>query len=262
VRTDIAIMDLRLRRRSMTWYAIGMAAYAFLIVAMYPSVASDESLEALTSSNPELMALFGIAGSLTSPVGWVNGNLYANFLPLIVLLVTVGYGASAIAGQSEEGTLGLVATLPVSRTRLLLQKVLALVVLALPVAVVTTLCVLAGRWYDLDLGTGAVLGTTAAVVLLGVDFGLLALAVGAATASRGMALGITSAVAAASYLVSSLAAIVDGLRPLRGLSLFYWAVGDDQLTSGPGAAAWTVLVGVGVVLTLLAVRAVDRCDIR
>lgn len=260
--TDVARLDLRLRRRSMAWYTAGMGVYALLIVVMYPSVASDTTLESLTSSNPKVMALLGVAGSLTSPVGWVSGNLYANFLPLIMLLLTVGYGASSLAGQSEDGTLGLVASLPVTRRQLVLQKTLVLVLVALPLAVVTAACVLLGRHYELDLGVGPLVATTATVLLLGVDFGLLALLLGVASGSRGLALGVSSAVAAASYLVGSLAPVAGWAHSLRWASLFHWAVGSDQLTSGPSASAWVVLLVVGGVLLGASLTTVRRLDIR
>lgn len=50
MRTDVAQIDLRLRRRSMLWFAVGLAIYAFMLVAMYPTVKSDASLRALTEN--------------------------------------------------------------------------------------------------------------------------------------------------------------------------------------------------------------------
>ncbi len=144
MRTDVAQIDLRLRRRSILWFAFGLAIYAFMIVAIYPSVKSDASLGALTADNPTVAAMLGVNGSLTSPTGWVNGNLYANFLPLMILLLTIGYGASSIAGQSEDGSLGLVATLPISRRRLVREKTLVLALLAVPLAVATMAFILIG----------------------------------------------------------------------------------------------------------------------
>lgn len=259
---DVARLDLRLRRRSMAWYTAGMGVYALLIIVMYPTVASDTTLESLTSSNPKVMALLGVAGSLTSPVGWVSGNLYANFLPLIMLLLTVGYGASSLAGQSEDGTLGLVATLPISRQTLVLQKAFTLVVVAVPLAVVSAACVLLGRHYQLDLAVGPLLSTTAAVLLLGVDFGLVALLLGVAFGSRGLAIGVASALAAASYLVGSLAPVVDWAHSLRWASLFHWAVGADQLSTGPSVTAWAALLLVGAAALAGALAMVHRLDIR
>ena len=66
--------------------------------------------------------MFGVSGPLTSPGGWLNGNIYGNFFPLIMLLLTIGYGAAALAGQDEDGTLALVAALPIRRRTILLQK--------------------------------------------------------------------------------------------------------------------------------------------
>jgi ABC-2 type transport system permease protein len=258
---EIARLDVRLRRRSLLWYAVGLGGYALLIVALYPAFRDDAALDSLIEGNPTLGALFGVTGSLTSPDGWLNANLYANFLPLFVLLSTIGYGAEAVAGQDESNVLGLVAALPLTRRRLLLEKVTALVVVALPVALVSMAAVFAGPAFDLRLGTGAVVGVTVGVVLLGLDFGLLALAVGALTGSRSRALGIAGAVAAASYVVSSLAPVIDWIRPWRFASLFFYSVGDGQLVDGLSAGALAVLLGVAVALTALAAVAFERLDV-
>lgn len=262
MQVDVARIDLHLRRRSMIWFALGLAAYAFLIIVMYPSVKSDDALGALTTDNPTVAALLGVNGSLTSPVGWVNGNLYSNFLPLMILLMTIGYGASSFAGQSEDGSLGLVATLPISRRRIVREKNFVLAMLALPIALAAMICILLGGHYDLELPSGAVVGTTFAVWIMGVNFGLLAMILGILTSSRGIALGLTSAIAAVSFLVSSLAPVVSWVHALRPASLFYWAVGSDQLMNGPSATAWAVLAGVALVLHLTAAALVDRMDIR
>jgi beta-exotoxin I transport system permease protein len=261
VSTDVARLDLRLRIRSLVGYALGMAAYAFVVVAIYPTFKDDASLDRFTAESSTVAALFGASGSLTSPSGWLNANLYANFLPLVVLLLTIGYGAACIAGQDEDLTLAMVATLPVSRRGLVLAKFTVMCLQALPVSVATALCVLAGRGFDLPVGTGALVGVTVGALLLGVDFGALAMLVGAWTGSRGSALGVTSAVAAASYLVSSLAPAVDWLRPARVLSPFYWSVGDAQVADGLSAGSVLVLGGVALVLLALTVAAFERLDI-
>jgi beta-exotoxin I transport system permease protein len=260
--TNIVRLDLLLRRRGTIGYALGMALYVFVIVALYPTFKDDASLNQFTEGNSTVAALFGATGSLTSPTGWLNANIYSNFLPLVVLLLTIGYGASAIAGQDEDGTLGLVVTLPLSRRRILAQKAVTLIAVAVPTGLVTFLVVLTGRGFDLSLGTGPLLGATAGAVLLGIDFGALALFVGALSASRAVALGVTSAIAAASYLVSSLAPVAHWVRPLRFESLFYWAVGNGQLRTGLTGSAVAVLLGFAAAALAAAVWAFDRQDVR
>ena len=70
---DITRLDLRLRRRSVIGYAAGMALYTLIVVALYPSFKGSASLNSLSGSTAA--ALFGVTGRLTSPGGWLNGNM-------------------------------------------------------------------------------------------------------------------------------------------------------------------------------------------
>lgn len=258
---DIARLDLRLRRRLTIGYSVGMAAYALIVVALFPAFKDATALNKLTEGGSAVAALFGATGTLTSPPGWLNANLYANFVPLIVLLTTIGYGASCIAGQDEEGTLGLVATLPLRRRTIAAGKLTALIAQALPVPMVTALCVLAGRGIDLTIDTGHLLGVSVGVILLGLVFGTLAMMIGAITGSRGLALGLASSAAAVAYLISSLAPLINWLHPARYLSPFFYAVGDNQLNRGLPLAWASVLVGMSVIFAGTAVVAFDHLDV-
>jgi ABC-2 type transport system permease protein len=256
---DVIRLDLRLRRRSTIWYAAGMALYALVVVVLYPSFKHQTSLNSLSGSTAA--ALFGITGPLTSPGGWLNANIYSNFFPLIMLLLAIGYGAGALAGQDEDGTLALVVALPVRRRDILLQKAGAMAVQALLLAVTVAVCVIIGRGFQLSVSPAAAVAVSVTVLLMGVDFGLLTMAVGGMTGRRGTALGVGAGLAAASYLVSSLASTVPAIRPLRYFSLFYWSVGDDQISRGAGIADFTILIVAGLAVAAAAVAAFRRADL-
>jgi ABC-2 type transport system permease protein len=64
---SITRLDLRLRRRSTAGYAIGIALYSLIVVALYPSFKNSMSLDSLSGSTAA--ALFGVTGKLTSPGG-------------------------------------------------------------------------------------------------------------------------------------------------------------------------------------------------
>lgn len=256
---NVTGLELRLRRRSTIGYAVGMALYTLIVVALYPSFKNDASLNSLSGSTAA--ALFGVSGSLISPGGWLNGNIYGNFFPLIMLLLTIGYGAACLAGQDEDGTLALIAALPVRRLSILLHKVSAMTVQTLILAAAVTACVFAGRGFQLAVSPGNAVAISVAIVLMGLDFGLITMAVGAATGRRGTALGAGAALAGASYLLNSLASMISGIRPGRYLSLFYWSVGDDQITKGVSILEFTVLIVVGLTALYAAVITVRRADL-
>jgi beta-exotoxin I transport system permease protein len=87
------------------------------------------------------------------------------------------------------------------------------------------------------------------------------MAAGAMTGRRGTAIGTGTALAAASYLISSLAPVTSWIRPGRYASLFYWSVGNSQLSHGVSAADYTVLIAVGLCALTAAVLAFHRLDI-
>ena len=124
--------DLADRWRSLAAYSVGLATYIVVVVAVYPAFKDSTSLDQLTANNSGLAALFGVTGSITSPSGWLSANIYANFFPLVILLLTIGYSASCLAGQEESGYLELVLSLPFARRTVVAQKMEAL---ALQVAV-------------------------------------------------------------------------------------------------------------------------------
>lgn len=258
---EITRLDLRLRRRSVVAVSAGVAGYAVLIVALYPSFRHDPTLEQLTRANPTLGALFGATGSLTTPDGWMNANLYANFAPLIALFLTVGYAAWSIAGQDEDGMLAVVTTQPLTRDRVLAEKILALAALSLPVPLAAAAATLLGRMFDVDLPLDGLLASTALLALMAFDLGLLALLVGTLTGRRGTALGASGAVAAVAYVISSLAPVVGWVHHLRYLSPFYWSVGADQLRNGSDLLGTCLLVLTGLALALGARTAFRRLDL-
>jgi beta-exotoxin I transport system permease protein len=256
-----AALDVSTRRRATLGYAIGLAVYTLVVVALYPAFKDATDLDQMLSDQPGLSAMFGISGSLTTPDGWLSGNVYANFLPLILLFVTIGHGAATLAGEEERGRLDLVLALPFSRRALLLQKAAAMALTAAVVAGITFLAALVGRAFDVDVVAASLATTTLGALLMALAFGFVALAIGGGTGQRGLAIGVTSAIAAASYLVSSLGPVVDWLAPWRRLSLFYWSIGNGQLTTGLGWTGAIVLVVATAAALIGAIATFERHDV-
>jgi beta-exotoxin I transport system permease protein len=258
---EIVRLDISNRRRSLIGYCLGLAVYVFVVVAMYPAFKTSGSLDKLIQSDSTAAALFGISGPISSTGGWLNGNIYANFFPLIMLLLTIGYGASSLAGQDEDGTLGLIAVLPVRRSVIVAQKAAAMAIQVALLAVAVGALVVVGRSFQLDIAVGNVASVSLAVGLMALDFGLVAMAVGARSGRRGTAMGVGTALAATSYLISSLAPVVSWIRPARYASLFYWSVGNSQISRGVSPGAYTVLILVGLGALAAAILAFRRLDI-
>ncbi|MGL6278467.1 MAG: hypothetical protein ACRC50_02790, partial [Gaiella sp.] len=76
-----ALGDLR---RSFLWWALGLAGYVAMIVAVYPTIRDNEELERLVEQYPDaLKAFFAFGGQLdfTSAAGYLGGELFSFMIP-------------------------------------------------------------------------------------------------------------------------------------------------------------------------------------
>ena len=256
---------LRDLRRALAWWSLGTVALSAFIVAVYPSVRDNPELNKMVENYPDaLKALFGLGQGVdyTSAVGYLNSELFSFMLPLLLLVAAIGAGARAIAGEEERGTLDLVLANPVSRRRLILDKLAALVAEVAALGLVSWLSLVIGcRIVGLNVSSSHLAAATAAAVLLAVSFGAIALFVGAATGRRGAAIGAAGAGAVAAYLLSSLAELVGFLEPLRGASPFYHYVAQDALGTGLALDHVAFLLGLVLAASTAAVVAFARRDL-
>jgi ABC-2 type transport system permease protein len=113
----------------------------------------------------------------------------------------------------------------------------------------------------MKIGFGQLLAATFSTGLLALDFGTLALFLGCLRGNRGMSLGISAALAVATYFLNSLATMVETLKHYRFLSPFYHHVDPNPLLNGLSLEHTLVLAGLTAVLFLLSIPAFKRRDI-
>ena len=253
---------LRDRRRSTLAWSAGLAGLTGLIFLYWPSIKGDRALDQFLRNLPEAVRALTGRSSFASPAGYLNAELFSLMVPLLLLVVAVGTGARAVAGEESAGTLELLLAAPVSRRRVVLEKAAAgLVVLVVLGAVLLATLLLGARVAGMHIGAGRLVAVTVSAVALTLPFGALALTLGCATGARGTAIGATVAVATAAYLLNTLGPLSSALRPYRSLSPFEWYGSETVLASGLRWGRLGLLAGTAAVLCALAVVLFDRRDV-
>lgn len=259
---NVFTKTLRDQRRSLIGWGIGVAALILIEGALWPSVRDMPNIEEFLASYPEAMKeAFGL-DAMTTGSGFLNAELYTLVLPLLFLVFGISRGSRLLAGEEEAGTLEVLLVTPASTTRILLEKAagLSLAMLLLGgVAGLSTL--LASALFSMGISVSSVAVGSVAMVLLGLEYGWLALAVGAVTGRRSMAIGVPVVAAVAAYVLYIGGLMVDSLRAWMPWSPFHQALADGPLASGlPIRFAWLALGAV--VLVALAAPVFARRDIR
>jgi ABC-2 type transport system permease protein len=238
-------------RRSLLAWSAGVFALVATLLAMYPTVRTGDYQRTIESSSEGLLRAFGMqpGTDVASGNGYLGGYLFGFMLPLLLIIFAISTGARAVAGEEDAGTIDLLATMPISRTRIVAEKFAAFAVLIVALAVTVDVFVLAGApLVDLHVAWSALIVTTAGHTLVAVLFGAVAMAAGAATGSRALAVGVATAAAAAAYLVNGLAPLSDSLSSAQRISPLYWATGGQPLPDRPSAWLLLLLAATGLAL--------------
>jgi ABC-2 type transport system permease protein len=261
----VLLKTVRDQRRALIWWSVGLAATALMYAAVYPSIRENaETLNEYMESFPEVFreAFMGESGDFTSPAGYLNTELFGFFGPLLLLLYAIGAGARAIAGEEERQTLDILLATPVSRGRVIVDKFAAMVVGLLVLSVVLCVSVAVfGPPFDLTPDLLNLAAVTFSCFLLALAFGTIALAIGALTGRRALAIGLGAGLAAATYLFHVLAPSVDAIAWLEYLSPFYYYRDAEPLLNGLDALHSLVLLAITVVAFIGARFAFERRDL-
>ncbi len=203
--------------------------------------------------NPEVGGLSGIA----------YGAIYNFMGALTIAGVAISVGASSIAGEERDGTIGLLLGNPRSRSRVLGAKVAGLVVLTV---VGSALLWLAGLvtpiLLDIDV-TGV--DVAALAIHLGANalfWGMLAVAVGAWTGNRTAASGGTAAVMVGCYLAASILPFFPDAAGAVEWIPWYWFSGSAPEANGIDPQHLALLLGGATALGGVGWLGVNRRDLR
>jgi ABC-2 type transport system permease protein len=217
---------------------------------MFASV-KDTLVDFMDLMPPELVAMVG-GVDMTTPEGWISGEMFSIMAPAAVIYVAIASGARAFAGEMEARSVGLLMANPVSRRRIGVEKTVAMLIhvglASLLMATGIWLGILIG---DLPIPAANLVATTLHMALLCAATGGLAMLVAVVTGRRMLGLLLAAGAAFVAYLVSWLVPLVGSLEPLAGLSPWYHFNGSDPLANG---ADWPSLL-ILAVLTLLTLGA-------
>ncbi|MCX6003179.1 MAG: ABC transporter permease subunit [Chloroflexi bacterium] len=261
---NVFLKTMRDQRRSLIFWGIGLVALALYIALFFPTVSNMPELNKLLENVPKgLAALFG--GQIpdyTSPVGYLNMELFSMMLPILLLVFTVGFGSGAIAGEEEKSTLDFLLANPIPRRRIVAEKFGAMVASLLLLAVVFYVGLVIGVVsVGMEVNYGRIAEATFSTLLLGLVFGSLALFLGCLRGNRGLSIGVTGALAVITYLLNSLGGMVEALKPYRILSPFYHHIDPNILANGLSPVHAGVLLGLIVIFFVLSLVVFERRDV-
>jgi ABC-2 type transport system permease protein len=261
--TELVVRATLAVRRSALWWTVGIVALALVTVAFWPSLEGTDALRELGGGSEDFLEAFG-AQNIASPDGYLDGQLYALMLPLLLSGMAIAHVTGLTSGDEDAGRLELLHALPVRRRAVWVTRFAAVTIVQLVVAAIASALVALslGPFSFDEVGAGSVVAATMACGLLAVfhaGVGFLAAALGC---RRGLAAGMAVLVLVAGYVLSFIVPLAEGLSGARRWSPWDWALGPQPVSDGVSPARLALLAVVTAVLVVAGLVAIEHRDIR
>jgi ABC-2 type transport system permease protein len=236
--------------RGLLGWALGLVAIAALYLPLFPSFGGGSQFAAILEGlPPELVSALNY-DQITSGTGYAQGTVYGLLGFVLLTIAATSWGAAAIAGDEESGTLELTLAHGVSRTQVVLERSAAIAIKLVALAAWLTVVVLALNGpSELGLSLGGVLAGGAALLGVSLLTAMIGVLAGALTGRRIIAVGAAAGIAVAGYAANAIGNQSADLEWFHTLSPYHWAFGANPLADG-------LSTGVGLLYALAAVALV------
>jgi ABC-2 type transport system permease protein len=259
---ELVAGPLRAVRRAAFWWSVGIASLVAVTVAFWPAFRGSSGLSQAFDQLPAgVVQALGFQ-DIGTPAGFLRGNLYEIFIPLLLAAAAIALVNGQTAGDEVAGRLELYLAQPVDRRAFFLGRAIAVFIAVAVITVVLAAVQLgADALFDLSIALDRVLSTLALCALLALLHGSLAVAIAGLRARPTFVLGAGVGIAVAGYVVAALFSLSSELAPLRHLSPWDWAFGGNPLEQTTELWRYAALAVSTVILTAIGVLSVTRRDI-
>ncbi len=239
--------SLRAYRVAILAWGIGLGLLLMATAAASPSIATAAGqLSSVTQS----FSFFGDPVAIGTPQGYITFK-FLGLLPLVLGIWAVIAGAHLTRGDEESGALDLLLGEPVSRARLMGEKIIAFALgIILAGAIITAFLILglASAKLSPDVSGSVLAGVN--IILATFIYGALGIFFSQFTRTAGAAAGIAGAYMALDFLVAGAMRSSNGPAWVSGLTINYYSELSKPIipTYGTNPGALLVLLAISVVL--------------
>lgn len=237
-------------------YRLAILCWGFglglLIYAMYAT--AQDALSAGVTQIYQSFSFYGDQVALDTIPGYVTFRVFGTTLPAFLAIWAMLAGARLVRGEEERGTLDVLLSQPLARTRLLLEKLLALALAILVMMLIISLFIVLGQLSAHETADyPRALLTALNVGLFELIFASIALLISQFVRWRGAAAGWAGAILVLMFLFDSIGRVQHNFGWLRHLSVFYYYNANKPLipSVAPDWGALTLLLALAIVLIAL-----------
>ena len=231
---NIFLKTLRDQLSSVFWWSVGFIFLSLYLAWFYPYVSKNAEIFKMVEALPAVIKnLIGDIDFAATPAGFFNLQPFSFFAPIMIIFYSVSRGVGIVAGEKEEGTLDLLLSNPVSRSEVIIQKVLSI---SLGLAIIHLFfflgMVLGLILFKIDLSIIKLSESMISLYFLSLSFLAISIFAGIVFLDRRKAVGVVSGFALISFIVNAYAPGIKLFQIARSFSPFYYNSGNSPIKNG------------------------------
>jgi beta-exotoxin I transport system permease protein len=239
---------------------LGLGAMGLSMGPMW--IALEDVIGEMLGQFPEEMLAIAGGADMATASGWYTGEMYSIMVPFAVMFVAAASAARAFGGEVENGTMGLVMATPTRRTRLAVDKAVAMVLHVLIAAGLTGFMTWIGIVVTgIDISVADIVAITLMVSLLCVFVGGIAMVISIVAGRGTLAILLALLVGVVMYAWSSFLPMAEVTADLAWLSPWHHYIATDPMGSGVDVASAALLVALAAIPLMIGVYLFKRRDI-
>lgn len=246
----LIVRELRDHKWSLVAFSLGSLVMLWLYVATFrSSQASSEQLKDLVKNYPKgFLEAFGLNDLSPDTIEkYLNAKHFSFLWPLLATILMLSRAGTQVAGEIQNGTMGLLLAMPRKRWEILASKYCAGIITAAFFSVVSIFSVIPlAAAYGIPTHLNVLLSTWILCLLFMTAIYSLAFAVSGTVSSTGKVTSVTGGFLVISYAAHIAALITESLTLLKFVSVFYYF--DTATVLATGHIAFRSLLVFGVLI--------------
>ncbi len=254
---DLLIHEIRSRWKAILGWGVGLVLFGAVYISILPML--FEQLKAFAN-----LPAYKLVGMQLGSVEGYIASVILVYAAILLGVYCIVASTSALAGEEDQGTLELIAAMPLSRWEILTAKAAALSV------VVSLIVIIAGLGNALvlaivkinqpiDVAPAGLFAALLSSLPLAIGFMMIGLFLGAALPNRRISSTVMTVFFVASFFLKNLAGMVKSIEPLRFFSLFnYYNTAETVFSDGVRFSDILVLLGTAAAFLGLALICFSR----
>jgi ABC-2 type transport system permease protein len=239
-----------------------MAAMVAMIAAIWPSYRKTDVGQLYDSLPDSMQAMFGLQGGEFSGPIFLNLEIMSFTLPIVLIGIAIAAASGTICGETSSGRMDVLLSTGLTRHALVVGRFVGIAMQLLAIVVGTGIVMaISDVVVGFDLAWDHLVVALLLAWLLGSFYAAVGLALACWTGRSGVAIGVTAALAVASWMLSSLGDTVEALHGIAPYFAFHAYSEHQPIVHGTDVGNVVQLAGTTLVAAALAVLGFTRRDV-